>query len=110
MKKVILYFFIALFLVAVVFHFSISHIKSSSEWTVAEQSIRQNQEIRELIGSVKGFGYYTSEDEDYIGGQHTCVLNMTPVGEKGELKVLVYLQKTDSTEWVVHQLFYSGKK
>ena len=84
-------------------------IPFTDAYSVAKMHIKDNQELIEEIGNVKGFGLIPTggiqKTTDSQGTYGSATINLTVKGEKKYKDVTVYVVKyADQPEWTVEQI------
>jgi len=83
-------------------------IKSSGAYALAEQYIRANPAIREMVGTPLEFGLFPTGNVSVSGESGEANLSIHVAGEKGEVTVVLVMEKR-AGQWEIIQAYYVDK-
>ena len=81
--------------------FVIAKIKSSEPYHKSKEFIENNEDIKQDLGSIKGYGLLASGSVDEIETNGTATLSFQVKGESKNAQIQINLLKDSSGTWTV---------
>ena len=81
-------------------------IRGHESFSVATAHIEANEEIRDIIGDVTGFGFFVSGGVSASPGRGNADFSFRVFGEDGSLNVRIVLERIGDGDWQVIHIFH----
>jgi len=81
-------------------------MRNDDSFRTAISYIEASEEIRDIIGDVTGHGFFVQGGISVSGGRGSANFLIRVIGEKGDMPVAVWLERSPGTDWEIVNISY----